>query len=174
MNAATLAIWSVAILLRATTLGLSIRNEKRLKLAGAIEYGKGNSLVLATFHGLLYLGAVGEAFVRQTCLDGVALAGVVVYAASMVFLALAIHALGGLWTVKLILADGHTLNRGRLFRTVRHPNYFLNIIPELVGIVLLCHAWITAAVILPPYAVSLAIRIRQEEQVMRGRFAEYR
>lgn len=168
------AIWLTAFFLRAISLGVSVRNEKRLKSAGAVEYGRRNSLALAGFHGLVYLGTIVEAFVRQTRLDGVGIVGLALYVLSMLFLTLVIRELGALWTVKLILAHGHTLDRSWLFRTIRHPNYVLNIIPELVGLVLICHAWITAAAILPPYVISLAIRIRQEERVMGERFAEYR
>src|SRR5437870_13907816 len=35
---------------------------------------------------------------------------------------------------KLLIASDHTLNQSGLFRWVRHPNYFLNILPELVGL----------------------------------------
>ncbi len=92
----------------------------------------------------------------------------------MLFLAVVIRELRGVWTIKLLLAREHPLNRSWLFRTIRHPNYFLNIAPELIGLVLLCKAWVTAAIILPFYAVSLAVRIVQEERVMRERFPDYR
>jgi hypothetical protein len=78
------------------------------------------------------------------------------------------------WTVKLYLAPGHALNRHRLFRRVRHPNYFLNVLPELIGLALAFHAVATTVTVLPLYLVSLGIRIAQEEQVMRRRFPDYR
>ena len=53
-----------------------------------------------------------------------------------------------------------------LFKTFRHPNYFLNIIPELIGIALLCQAWYVLLIGLPIYLLVLFKRIRQEEQAM--------
>ncbi|RTX84428.1 hypothetical protein CD139_06705 [Staphylococcus piscifermentans] len=43
---------------------------------------------------------------------------------------------------------------------MKHPNYFLNIIPELIGVILLTHAYIVTLLLIP-YS---NLRIRQEEQ----------
>ena len=66
-------------------------------------------------------------------------------------------------------AKGTDFNAERsfLFRTVRHPNYFLNIMPELVGVALLCNAWITLCIGFPLYLCLLIVRIRQEEDAMK-------
>jgi len=53
-----------------------------------------------------------------------------------------------------------------LFRWVRHPNYFVSIIPELVGFALALNAYWTLVVGLPLYCIPLFIRIRQEEAAM--------
>jgi len=53
---------------------------------------------------------------------------------------------------------------------VRHPNYFLNIMPELIGVALLCNAWTTLCVGFPLYLCLLVVRIRQEESAMRELF----
>jgi isoprenylcysteine carboxyl methyltransferase (ICMT) family protein YpbQ len=81
--------------------------------------------------------------------------------------------LKGLWTVKLIIASDHTLNQSALFRWVRHPNYFLNIIPELVGLALIMGAWLVLVGGLPLYLLVLRRRIVQEEQVMHEHFPHY-
>ena len=60
-----------------------------------------------------------------------------------------------------------------IFKYFRHPNYFLNIIPELVSISLICQAWITLAIGLPVYLIPLTIRIVQEEKVMKLHFKDY-
>lgn len=78
-----------------------------------------------------------------------------------------IYKLRDIWTVKLYIAPQQRLERSFLFRTVRHPNYFLNIMPELIGVALLCHAWITLIIGYPLYLCLLFIRIRQEEEAMR-------
>lgn len=83
------------------------------------------------------------------------------------------HLLGRLWTVKLMIARDHVLVTHPLFRWVRHPNYFLNILPELVGFALALHAWFTLVIGLAIYAVPLGIRIRQEERAMREHVPGY-
>jgi isoprenylcysteine carboxyl methyltransferase (ICMT) family protein YpbQ len=56
---------------------------------------------------------------------------------------------------------------------VRHPNYFLNVLPELIGFALALNAVTTLLVGIPLYLVPLIIRIRQEEQVMRDEVSGY-
>jgi isoprenylcysteine carboxyl methyltransferase (ICMT) family protein YpbQ len=99
--------------------------------------------------------------------------GLLLYAISIIALVLVWRALQGRWTVKLIIASDHTLNQSALFRWVRHPNYFLNIIPELVGLALIMGAWIVLVGGLPLYLLVLRKRIVQEEQVMREHFPQY-
>lgn len=85
-----------------------------------------------------------------------------------------IYALGDLWTSKVLIAPEHRLVTNWLFRTVKHPNYFLNSIPMLIGLTLIFKAWIAAAIFGPIFAVLLAWRIKVEEQAMRDAFPEYR
>ena len=84
-----------------------------------------------------------------------------------------IYKLHDVWTVKLYIIPDHRIEKSFLFRTVRHPNYYLNIIPELIGIALLCNAWYTLLIGLPIYACLLAIRIRQEERAMKELVKKY-
>jgi len=81
-------------------------------------------------------------------------------------LLLVIHLLGDIWTVKLMLAPNHKFVDHVLFRTVKHPNYFLNILPELIGLTLLSHAYMTFVLVFPAYAVILYRRIAEEEKLL--------
>lgn len=168
-------IWFVllAILLRVATLVVSIRNERRLKADGAVEFGAANSTALALAHTLFYVSAATEGLWRAAPLDAVSQAGFVLYGFGMAMLLVVMGLLGRLWTVKLIIAPDHRLATHPLFRLVRHPNYYLNILPELTGFALALHAFGTMLVGLPVYLIPLAIRIRQEDRVMRARFAGY-
>jgi isoprenylcysteine carboxyl methyltransferase (ICMT) family protein YpbQ len=87
---------------------------------------------------------------------------------------LVIRILGRQWTVKLLVASDHTLVTHPLFRVVRHPNYFLNILPELIGLALALHAFWTLGIGLLLYLIPLARRIREEEKVMRSKFPTYK
>ncbi|MBN9672556.1 isoprenylcysteine carboxyl methyltransferase family protein [Roseibium aggregatum] len=162
-----------ATVLRLGSLAVSIRNEKRLRREGAVEYGAGTSRVLASTHVGFYLAAIAESVWRAAPFSWVNATGLVVYTLSMVMLFWVILTLGRFWTVKIFIAGDHRLNSNWVFRTVRHPNYFLNIIPELVGFALALQAYMTLIVGLPIYAVILHRRIQEEEQAMRDRFPEY-
>jgi len=57
---------------------------------------------------------------------------------------------------------------------IRHPNYFLNIVPELIGLAFALHAFGTLIVVGSLYSIPLTIRIREEERVMRTTFSAYK
>ncbi len=75
--------------------------------------------------------------------------------------------LGEIWTVKLMLVKNHKFVDHWLFRYVKHPNYFLNIVPELIGLALLCHSLISFCILFPLYAVVLYNRIKEEEKLLK-------
>jgi isoprenylcysteine carboxyl methyltransferase (ICMT) family protein YpbQ len=99
--------------------------------------------------------------------------GLLLYGLSVLAFVLVWRALHRLWTVKLFIASDHVLNQSVLFRWVRHPNYFLNIIPELCGLALIMGAWIVLVLGLPCYLLVLRVRIKQEEEVMQQHFPHY-
>ena len=158
---------------RFAMLAVSIRNEKRLKAEGATEFGASTSRWLAIAHVAFYLAATAEGLLRASPLDAVSAAGFAIYLFGAIMLFVVSRLLGRFWTVKLIIARDHALVTHPLFRRVRHPNYFLNILPELIGYALTLHAFVTLVVGLIVYAVPLTLRIRQEEAVMRKSFADY-
>jgi isoprenylcysteine carboxyl methyltransferase (ICMT) family protein YpbQ len=51
---------------------------------------------------------------------------------------------------------------------MKHPNYFLNILPELVGLCLVLGAFVTLIVGIPLYSILLFMRIRLENRLMLG------
>jgi isoprenylcysteine carboxyl methyltransferase (ICMT) family protein YpbQ len=162
-----------ALLFRIGTLVVSIRHEKQLKREGAMEYGVTNSMVLALSHLLIYVFAALEGALRKSSLDLLGWLGLLLYVISAISLFAVIHLLGRFWTVKLLIASDHALVDNALFRLVKHPNYYLNILPELIGLNLALHAFVTLAVGVPLYLIPLSIRIREEERVMRATFQNY-
>ncbi|WP_346907804.1 isoprenylcysteine carboxylmethyltransferase family protein [uncultured Roseibium sp.] len=163
----------IAAILRFAALAVSIRNEKRLKQAGAVEYGATTSTILALVHIAYYLAAIAEGLWRAAPVSAVTVVGLVIYTLSMIALAWVLMTLGRFWTVKIIIARDHELVTNRFFRMIRHPNYYLNMIPELIGFALALQAYGTLIVGLPVYLVILRQRIRQEDEAMRGRFTAY-
>ena len=173
MHPILITLFIVAALLRLGSLAVSIRHEKALKANGAIEYGRRTSHLLAAAHTLFYSGALAEGIWRSTQPTLWTTVGIMLYVLSIIALLLVWRALNGLWTVKLLIASDHILNQSALFRWVRHPNYFLNILPELVGLALIMGAWIVLVIGLPLYLMVLRVRIMQEKQVMKAHFPHY-
>jgi isoprenylcysteine carboxyl methyltransferase (ICMT) family protein YpbQ len=162
-----------AFVFRFAMLAVSIRNEKALRRNGAVEHGASNSKALAAAHVAFYLAASAEGIWRAAPFDAISVSGLAVYLFGAVMLVIVSCMLGRLWTVKLLIAQDHDLVTTPLFSAVRHPNYYLNILPELIGFAVTLHAYTTLVVGLAVYLVPLVIRIRLEERVMRRRFANY-
>ena len=158
---------------RVTSLFISVANERKLKKKKAIEYGTKNSKLLLLCHMLFYLCCLGEAIVLKKHVNNVSFFGLCLFIFSMCMLWIVIYSLRDIWTVKLIIAPEQTINKSFIFKYFRHPNYFLNIIPELISIALICQAWYTLLIGLPLYLIPLAIRITQEEKVMKMHFSNY-
>ncbi|EPU95458.1 isoprenylcysteine carboxyl methyltransferase [Streptococcus agalactiae GB00264] len=161
-----LAIILVTFLIRLIFLKRSIENEKRILSNGGQEFGVENTKRLTLAHIIFYLSCFVEAMVHKTNFDGMSMVGLVLLIFSMLMLMLVIHLLGDIWTVKLMLVNNHKFVDHFLFRTVKHPNYFLNILPELVGLALVSHAYVTFIFIFPIYAVILYQRIAEEEKLL--------
>lgn len=153
--------------LRLVSLSFSIRNEKLLLKKGGVQHGKLNSLLLTLAHIAYYFSALYEAYTTGVVFNTISIAGVAVMAFAYGMLFYVIYKLKDIWTVKLYIVPNQRIEKSFLFRTVRHPNYFLNIMPELVGVALLCNAWMTLAIGFPLYFCLLVVRIRQEERAMK-------
>ncbi|HCT4863037.1 TPA: hypothetical protein OTY93_001042 [Enterococcus faecalis] len=156
----------VIVVFRIRVLLISKRNEQELLESGSKEYGKIVSKLLAILHTLFYFCALFEGMYKKVQFDSIGLIGTLIIGLSFFILIRVIQILGKYWTVKLIFADKHTLNTNWLFKHVKHPNYFLNIIPELIGVSLVFHAWYTLLILLMPYGVCLYLRIREENQLL--------
>lgn len=165
--------FSLAVAIRLISLVKSSVNEKKLKSRKAVEYGIKNSKALVFCHTFFYLSCIIEAVLLRKHMSGISFTGLGLFIFSMLMLRMVIRSLKEMWTVKLIIAPGQKINTSFIFKYFRHPNYFLNIIPELVSISLICQAWYTLCIGLPLYFVPLTIRIVQEEKLMNKYFRNY-
>lgn len=166
MSVSLYMLFIVIAMFRIRVLLISKRNEQELLESGGKEYGKIVSKLLAILHTLFYFCALFEGIYKKVQFDNIGLIGALIIGLSFFILIRVIQILGKYWTVKLIFADKHTLNTNWLFKHVKHPNYFLNIIPELIGVTLVFHAWYTLLILLIPYGVCLCLRIREENRLL--------
>lgn len=151
---------------RLVFLKISIKNEKAILANGGQEFGVQNTKYITILHILFYLSCFVEATIRQVRFDTLSSVGLGLLVFSMFMLYVVTQLLGDIWTVKLMLVKNHKFVDHWLFRYVKHPNYFLNIIPELIGLALLCHALLSFCVLFPFYAFVLYNRIKEEEKLL--------
>lgn len=160
--------FTIFFTLRLGSLFYSIRNEKRILKLGAKQYGKTNSLLLTLAHIAFYFSALYEAYYSEATFGTFSACGALLMAFAYSVLFYVIYRLRDVWTLKIYILPDHRIERSWLFRNVRHPNYYLSIIPELIGVALLCNAWYTLGIGLPIYLCLLYTRIRQEEAAMQS------
>lgn len=149
-------------------LKLSIENEKEILAKGGKEYGAQVSKIITILHILFYFFCLIEALLTKGSLDFIGILGLVFMVFSIGMLYMVTQILGKIWTVKLMVANNHQYIEHWIFRIIKHPNYFLNIAPELIGIALLCHARYTSSLILPFYVIAIYLRIRQENYLIKN------
>lgn len=174
MSRTLLFIVTLIAAFRFWTLYVAGSNEKRLKADGAMEYGQGSTLALWVTTGIVYVGALIEGFsYRHAQFDSIAVVGLAIYIFSAIALIFVIRTLGPFWSGKVIISPKHELVVHPVFRKLKHPNYFLNMVPELIGFAIMLHAWFTLAIGVPLFLISLVFRIRVEEQVLKNKFEAY-
>lgn len=160
-----LTLLAAFFVIRLYSLYISINNAKALIAEGAKEYGQANSKGLAATHILIYVGAALEAWIQHTTIGAINVFGLILLVLSYFVLFHVIRTLGRIWTLKIFILPHHPLVKSGLYKITKHPNYFLNIIPELIGVLLLTSATYTWFLLLP-YAYFLIKRIKQEEKLM--------
>jgi isoprenylcysteine carboxyl methyltransferase (ICMT) family protein YpbQ len=174
MSHPLLIICAFVAIFRFWTLYVALRNEKRLKRNGATEYGQGSTLALWVTTFAVYFGALFEGFyIRGVQFDAIGAVGLGIYIFSAIALVWVMRTLGPFWSGKVIISPHHELVVHPLFRKLKHPNYFLNMIPELIGFPLMLHAFVTLAIGLPLFLITLYFRISVEEQALKSKFAAY-
>lgn len=169
-------IFYLFILLRLTSLLVSFLNERQLKSEGALEFGKKNTVYLITAHILYYFFCIAEGYHSSifTC-DWISIVGGCLLLFSIVSLFMVIFSLGKIWTMKLIIlkSSSYVHRKNLIFKIVKHPRYYLNIIPELIGLAVFLHAPYNLLISFPLYLIPLIIRIRQEKQLRKQYFSTY-
>jgi isoprenylcysteine carboxyl methyltransferase (ICMT) family protein YpbQ len=159
------------------TVFISGKTEKALKQKGGIEFGGINTLILISCHFLYYGACITEGLSKGNWgRDLLSWAGLSMYALAILILYYIICQISHIWTIKLIIAPKtiHIINKGFLFRYFRHPGYYLCVIPEMISISLIFHAWHVLAIGLPLYLIPLIVRIIQEERIMKFMFDDYK
>lgn len=173
MNYTIATLFLLALLVRFISFLISSKNEKKLRASNAVEYGRFNTVLLIISHTFIYLSCLVEAYIRKTQFDSLTVTGFLLLLLSIFVLFIIIQELKDVWTFKVYIARDHSLNNSFIFKYLKHPNYFLNVIPELLGVILICKAWYVLIILFPIHMMLLTVRIFQEENAMRQKFSEY-
>ena len=152
---------------RAGELMLSARHVKRLGARGAKEYGSGHFPLLIGIHVLFPVSLAAEVFALGARPGRLWPVWLGFWLAAQALRYAAVRALGERWTVRIwVLPDMPLVRRGP-YRFLRHPNY-LAVVIELIAAPLMFGAWRTAIAITAFNLFALRIRIRAEENALRG------
>ena len=145
---------------------ISMRNERRLRDAGAIEpaqdvYSTMQWAYPAAFVVMALEGAVFGSGSRVTTF-----AGALLMMASKGLKFWAISSLGWRWTFRVLVVPGAPLVDHGPYAMLRHPNY-VAVIGELVSMAVLVNAWVTGPLATVLFSVLLRSRISVENRALR-------
>ena len=144
---------------------ISRRHDVRLRARGAVEpVGDGYVAMQVAYPGVFLL-MLGEGFWRGVLLDGVALAGLAVFAAAKALKFWAIASLGERWTFRVLVPPGSARTRRGPYRWLAHPNY-VAVIGEIAGCAMVSHALITGPIAFALFGTLMLQRIKVEEAAL--------
>jgi methyltransferase len=157
-----IGILALVTVQRLGELILANRNTRRLLALGAKEFGRGHYPAMIALHvawlGSLWLIAPGRA------VNALLLALYLIVQLGRVW---AVASLGDRWTTRIIVLPGAPLVRRGPYRFVRHPNYIV-VSLEIALLPLVFGLWLQALIFTLLNAAMLAVRIRAENNALRG------
>jgi isoprenylcysteine carboxyl methyltransferase (ICMT) family protein YpbQ len=170
----TTIIYLTTLFFRAFSISYSIMNEKKLKKDKSTkEYGEKVSLYFMILMNVFNIGSLIETIIKNPKFSNITIIGIIIWILSMIILIIVLKELNGFWTMKIIISKNHKLNQSFLFKYFKHPNYYLNMIPEIIAISLICQSWITSIITYPFFIVIFILRIIQEEKALKENFPNY-
>jgi methyltransferase len=163
---AYLVVLSIVALQRLMELGLSRRNSRRAREAGAVEAGASHYPWMVALHSSFLLACALEVFLleRPLIVPLAAVSGLVLVLATFIRY-WAIRSLGERWTTRVFDWPDRPLVRTGPYRHLRHPNY-LAVALEIGALPLLHSAWFTAVIFTLLNSWVLSIRMQVENEVL--------
>jgi methyltransferase len=154
-------------------LRVSLRNERRLRAAGAIEPPGDVYRTMAVLYPASFLLMAAEGAWRAAALSAEpggpswAASGVALFAASKALKYWAIGTLGERWSFRVLVQPGRPLVTRGPYAYLAHPNY-VAVIGELAGTAMMVNAPVTGPVMIGAFALVLRRRVRVESLALRG------
>jgi methyltransferase len=153
---------------RLAELVVSKRNAAWAFARGGVERGKGHYPAMVLLHAGLLAGAVAEVWLLdRPFIPALGWSMLALVLASQALRWWCIGSLGRQWNTRVIVVPGLSLVTRGPYRFVRHPNY-VAVVVEGAALPLVHSAWLTAAAFTALNAVLLTVRIRVEDNALRG------
>lgn len=164
---------AIIALERLVELGISRRNEAKLKARGGREYAPHQLRWMTLLHSAWLVAMPVEVWLADRPLVvALAIPALAIFAIGQALRYAAIRTLGERWCVKIITLPGAGVVTTGIFSKLRHPNY-LGVVLEIAALPLVHGAWLTALIASALNALILWARIRAEESAL-DQDADYR
>jgi methyltransferase len=144
---------------------LAARHDRALLLAGATEPRDDVFPMMQLAYPTAFLGMALEAAMRESRVDAIFIAGIVLFGLAKAIKYWAIATLGSRWTFRVLVPPASARVTRGPYRFMRHPNY-LGVIGELAGMAMLASAPIAGTASVGVFVVLIAARIRVEERAL--------
>lgn len=102
-----------------------------------MEYGIKNLKFLVIIYVLIYMSVVIEVFICKDIFSLFNGIGLIILIIVYIMLFIVIKILGCIWILKLFILFNYFIIKLGLYKVMKYLNYFLNIIFELIGVLLL-------------------------------------
>lgn len=145
--------------------GISVRHEKTLRQQGAREPADDVIGVMQWAYPASFACLLVEGWWRRVAPDAILVSGAVVFLVAKALKYWAISTLGTRWTFRVLVPPGSAPTRSGPYRFVRHPNY-VAIMGELIGVLLMCRAWVAGPLVALGFGLLILARIRVEERAL--------
>jgi len=144
---------------------VSSRHERLLIAQGAVEPHDDVIAIMRLAYPGGFAAMVAEAWLRRPALDDVFLWGMGVFAVAKALKYWAIATLGPRWTFRVLVPRQSVLITTGPYALMRHPNY-VAVLGELLGGMLMAHAWIAGPAATITFGALMLARIRVEERAL--------
>jgi methyltransferase len=160
-------ITAAVLLMMLMELQLSRRNERRLRVAGALEPADDVYRVMQLAYPAAFVLMAIEGALQASVAATGALGGLAVFGLGKAIKFWAIASLGPRWSFRVLVLPGAPLVTSGPYRWIRHPNY-VGVMGELAGVAIALAAFVTGTVALVTFAWILVRRIKVEERALYG------
>ena len=145
---------------------ISMRNERRLREAGAIEPAQDVYSTMQWAYPTAFVVMAVEGAIFGSGSTITTLAGALLLTASKALKFWAIVSLGWRWTFRVLVVPGAPLVDHGPYAVFRHPNY-VAVIGDLVSMAGLVNASVTGPLVMVLFSVLLRSRISLENRALR-------